>query len=210
MELLLLIVDFVLHIDHYIASFVQTYGIWVYLLLFLIVFVETGLVVMPLLPGDSLLFVVGTLCGAEMLNLPLSLLLLSLAAVAGDQTNYLIGQRLGSRVWQIDSKFFNRQAFERAHSFYQRYGGITVVVARFMPFVRTFAPFVAGVANMNRVSFSLYNLAGGLLWVLGIVLAGYAFGNIDWVQQHLEKIIWGLILIPSAMAIAGAMKTRGR
>jgi len=207
MELLALAIDFVLHIDRYIESFVQSYGAWVYALLFLIVFVETGVVVMPFLPGDSLMFVVGALCGVGLLNLPLALGVLLAAAILGDQSNYTIGRYFGNRVfaWE-DSRWFNRKAFDQAHAFYERYGGITIVIARFMPFIRTFAPFVAGVAHMNRVRFSAFNVLGAVLWVVGIGLAGYWFGNIDWVQRHLEKIIWGMILIPGLIALWGTWK----
>jgi len=151
MDLIAFLIDFILHVDKHLAAFVQAYGAWVYALLFLIVFVETGVVVMPFLPGDSLLFVVGTLCGVGLMSLPLAMGLLILAAVLGDQTNYLIGRHVGPRVWAWEhSRFFNKRAFEQAHAFYERWGGITIILARFMPFIRTFAPFVAGVAEMNR------------------------------------------------------------
>jgi membrane-associated protein len=134
---------------------------------------------------------------------------LLLAAVLGDQLNYSIGRRLGPRVFQWEnSRFFNKAAFAQAHAFYERYGGITIVLARFMPFIRTFAPFVAGVAAMSRARFTAYNLAGGTLWVVGVLMAGYWFGNIGWVKGNLEKIIWALILVPSALAIAGAWRAR--
>ena len=177
------LVDFILHVDRHLQAFVDAYGAWVYALLFLIIFVETGLVVMPFLPGDSLLFVVGTMAGAGLMNYPLVMTLLVLAAVAGDQVNYSIGRHLGPRVfgWE-NSRWFNRRAFDQAHAFYERHGGITLVLARFMPFVRTFVPFVAGVAEMSRPKFSFYNVAGGLLWVVGLVTAGYLFGSVPWVQ----------------------------
>ena len=209
MELIVFLVDFILHVDKHLAAFVQAYGPWVYALLFLIVFVETGVVVMPFLPGDSLLFVVGTLCGAGLMSLPLAMTLLILAAVLGDQTNYLIGRHVGPRVWSWEqSRFFNKRAFEQAHAFYERWGGITIILARFMPFIRTFAPFVAGVAEMNRAKFSSYNVIGALIWVIGLALAGYLFGNLPWVQQHLSKIIWALILMPGLIAIFGAWRAR--
>jgi membrane-associated protein len=196
MELVLFLVDFILHVDRHLAEFVQQYGTWVYALLFAVVFVETGLVVMPFLPGDSLLFVVGTMCGAGHMDLPLSIGLLLAAAILGDQLNYSVG------------RFFNKAAFDQAHAFYERYGGITIVLARFMPFIRTFAPFVAGVAEMTRTKFTFYNVMGGTLWVVGLTVAGYLFGNLPFVQQHLSKIIWGLILIPGLVAIFGAWKSR--
>jgi membrane-associated protein len=181
----------------------------VYARLFAIVFVETGVVVMPFLPGDSLLFVVGTLCGAGLMSLPLAMALLILAAVLGDQTNYLIGRHVGPRVWSWEqSRFFNKRAFEQAHAFYERWGGITIILARFMPFIRTFAPFVAGVAEMNRARFTSYNVIGALIWVISLTLAGYLFGNLPIVQQHLSKIIWALILVPGLIAIFGAWRAR--
>ena len=209
MDAVLLLVDFILHVDRHLAAFVQAYGPWVYALLFLIVFVETGVVVMPFLPGDSLLFVVGTLCGAGLMSLPLAIALLLVAAILGDQTNFHIGRRVGQRVWQWEhSRLFNKRAFEQAHAFYERYGGITIVLARFMPFIRTFAPFVAGVAEMNRARFTTYNVAGALLWVVGLTVAGYLFGNLPFVQQHLSKIIWALIIVPGLIAIFGAWRAR--
>ena len=203
------LLDFILHVDVHLQTFVQTYGAWVYALLFLIVFVETGVVVMPFLPGDSLLFVVGTLCGVGLMSLPLSMALLTAAAVLGDQTNYTIGRHVGPRVFQWEqSRFFNKRAFEQTHAFYERYGGITIVLARFMPFVRTFAPFVAGVAQMRRSSFTFYNASGGTLWVVSLTGAGYLFGNIAWVKDNLSKIIWAMILIPGLLAIYGAWHAR--
>ncbi|MGH6625283.1 MAG: VTT domain-containing protein [Burkholderiaceae bacterium] len=208
MELIAFFIDFILHVDKYLEVFVQTYGTWVYALLFLIIFVETGVVVMPFLPGDSLLFVVGAMCGVGLMSYPLSLGLLWAAAVLGNQSNYTIGHYFGPKVFQWqDSRFFNKRAFDQAHAFYERYGGITIVIARFMPFVRTFAPFVAGVANMTRRKFTFYDVSGGALWIGSIVTAGYFFGNIAFVKTHLEKVIWALILIPGLIALAGAWKT---
>ena len=209
MELLASLIDFILHVDRHLIAFVANYGLWVYALLFAIIFVETGLVVMPFLPGDSLLFVAGTMCGLGQMNLALTIALLWGAAVLGNQTNYTIGHYFGPRVFKWErSRFFNKQAFDNAHAFYEKYGGITIVLARFMPFLRTFAPFVAGVAAMTRSRFSLYDVSGGGLWVGGLTLAGYFFGNIPFVQQHLDKIIWAMILVPGLMVIAGAWRAR--
>jgi membrane-associated protein len=209
MELLTFVVDFVLNVDRYLHGFVQAYGTWVYALLFAIIFVETGVVVMPFLPGDSLLFVVGALCGAGLMNLPLTLVLLTAAAVLGNQSNYTIGRIVGHRVfhWE-DSRWFNRRAFDQAHAFYEKYGGITIVLARFMPFLRTFAPFVAGVAEMTRSKFTFYDVTGGALWICSLTLAGYLFGNLPWVQDNLSKIIWAMILIPGLIALFGAWRAR--
>ena len=208
MDTLTLLMDFVLHIDRYLEAFVQAYGVWVYVILFLIVFVETGLVVMPFLPGDSLLFVVGALAGAELLNLPLVLGLLTAAAILGDQCNFLIGRHFGQRLLNANTRWFNRQHYDQAHAFYERYGSITIVLARFLPFIRTFAPFVAGVADMNRRRFTLFNVVGAFIWVWGICTAGYLFGHIGWVKVHLDKIIWAMILIPGMLAIAGAWRAQ--
>ncbi len=201
------LVDFILHVDKYLGAFVAQYGAWVYALLFLIVFVETGVVVMPFLPGDSLLFVAGALAGAGLMSWPVACVVLLAAAILGDQCNYSIGHRLGPKVFQWeDLRRFNRRAFDKAHAFYERYGGITVILARFMPFIRTFVPFVAGVAAMSRARFTLFNVVGALIWVLGLVTAGYLFGNLPWVQANLSKIIWALILVPGLIALYGAWK----
>ncbi|MFP8834141.1 DedA family protein [Hydrogenophaga sp. XSHU_21] len=209
MELIAFLIDFILNVDQHLREFVQAYGVWVYALLFLIIFTETGVVVMPFLPGDSLLFVVGTLCGAGLMSLPLAMTLLVIAAILGDQTNYTIGRYFGPKVFQWEnSRLFNKNAFNQAHAFYERYGGITIILARFMPFIRTFAPFVAGVAEMTRAKFTAYNVIGALIWVISLVGAGYLFGNLPWVQENLSKIIWALIIIPGLIAIFGAWKAR--
>jgi membrane-associated protein len=209
MDALMTLIDFILHLDRHLREFVDAYGGWVYALLFLIIFVETGLVVMPFLPGDSLLFVVGALAGAGLMSYPGVLALLLAAAVAGNQTNYTIGRIVGPRVfgWE-QSRWFNKRAFEQAHAFYEKYGGVTIVLARFMPFLRTFAPFVAGVAQMTRSKFSFYDVTGGALWVGSIVTAGYLFGNIPWVAANLSKIIWAMILLPGVVILFGAWRAR--
>ncbi|MDO9400444.1 MAG: DedA family protein [Polaromonas sp.] len=207
MELLISLIDFIVHVDKHLEVFTRNHGMWVYALLFLIVFVETGLVVMPFLPGDSLLFIVGALCGVGLLSLPLAMGVLVLAAILGDQCNYSIGRYFGPRVFQWEqSRFFNKRAFNQAHDFYERYGGITIILARFMPFIRTFAPFVAGVAEMNRGKFTAYNVAGALIWVVSLCSAGYFFGNLPWVKENLSRIIWAMILIPGLFVIYGAWK----
>jgi membrane-associated protein len=209
MEIIAFLIDFILHVDKHLQAFVTDHGTWVYALLFAIIFIETGVVVMPFLPGDSLLFVVGALSAAGLMNLPLVMALLMAAAILGNQSNYAIGRYFGPRVFQWEnSRFFNKRAFEQAHAFYERYGGITIVLARFMPFLRTFAPFVAGVAQMTRRKFSLYDVTGGALWVGGVITAGYFFGGIPWVQANLEKIIWAMILIPGVLVLFGAIRSR--
>jgi membrane-associated protein len=209
MEILAFLADFVMHVDRHLETFVTNYGAWVYALLFLIIFVETGVVVMPFLPGDSLLFVVGALCGVGVMNYPASVGLLLAAAVLGNQSNYAIGRHFGPRVFQWeDSRFFNKRAFDQAHAFYEKYGGITIVAARFMPFLRTFAPFVAGVAQMTRSKFTLFDVVGGTLWIVSVITAGYFFGSVPWVKTHLDKIIWAMILIPGVIVVAGSARAR--
>jgi membrane-associated protein len=202
MEIIQFLIDFILHVDQHIASFVTQYGTWVYALLFAIVFVETGLVIMPFMPGDSLLFIVGALCGAGLMSLPLAMGVLIAAAILGDQTNYTIGRYFGPKVFRWEnSRWFNKAAFDVAHAFYEKHGGITIIIARFMPFVRTFAPFVAGVAAMTRSKFTAYNVIGALIWVISLTVLGFAFGNVPLVKQHMSKVIWALIIIPGLIAI---------
>lgn len=207
MEIVTYLIDFILHVDKHLETFVTSYGVWVYALLFLIIFVETGVVVMPFLPGDSLLFVVGAMCGIGLMSYPVAVGLLFVAAVLGDQCNYMIGRYFGPKVFQWEqSRYFNKKAFNQAHAFYERYGGVTIIAARFMPFLRTFAPFVAGVSEMTRSKFTAYNFIGAVLWVGGIITAGYFFGNVPWVKANLDKIIWAMILIPGLLVIYGAWK----
>ena len=207
MDFALYLIDFILHVDKHLQAFVQTYGAWVYALLFLIIFVETGLVVMPFLPGDSLLFIVGALCGAGLMDWSIAAGLMLAAAILGDQVNYSIGRYFGPKVFQWEnSRFFNKNAFNQAHNFYERYGGVTIILARFMPFIRTFAPFVAGVAEMTRSKFTAYNVVGAVIWVIGLTAAGYCFGNLPWVQANLSKIIWALIIVPGLIAIIGGWR----
>lgn len=207
MEWVSFLMDFVLRIDKHLETFVMAYGAWVYVLLFAIIFVETGLVVMPFLPGDSLLFVVGALAGVGLINYPLVMALIFVAAVLGDQTNYAIGDYFGKRVfaWK-QSKFFNKKAFDSAHAYYEKHGGNTIVVARFIPFLRTFAPFVAGVAQMSRSKFTSFNILGAALWIGSLVSAGYLFGNLPWTKANLSAIIWAMILIPGLVFLFGVWK----
>ena len=211
MEIITTLLDFILHVDQHLELFVQNYGVWVYALLFAIIFIETGVVVMPFLPGDSLLFVAGAMCGIGLMEYEILVPLLFVAAVMGNQCNYAIGRTIGPRVFQWDnSRWFNRRAFDQAHAFYEKYGGITIIAARFMPFLRTFAPFVAGVAQMTRRKFTLYDVTGGALWVGGIVTVGYFFGNIPWVKIHLDKIIWAMIFGPGLLVLLGSWRARQR
>ena len=207
MEFLAQFIDLVLHVDTYLAALLAQYGIWIYAILFVIVFCETGLVVTPFLPGDSLLFVAGALAAnpANSFDIRIVIAVLLAAAVLGDNTNYWIGRWAGKRIlaWGENSRFFNRKAFDATHAFYETHGGKTMLVARFMPFVRTFAPFVAGVGNMTYVRYFIFDLCGAALWVFSLCLAGYWFGNLPWVQANLSLIVFGTVglsLLPLVLA----------
>jgi membrane-associated protein len=196
MDLILQFVDIVLHLDRHLSTVIQDYGVWTYLILFLIIFCETGLVVTPILPGDSLLFAAGTFAARDALDVGLVLLLLSLAAVAGDTLNYAIGYRVGPQVFRKEGvRFLNREYLDRTHRFYERYGAKTIVIARFVPVIRTFAPFVAGIGRMSYARFVTYNVAGGVGWILSLVLGGYAFGNIPVVKQNFTLVIFAIIVL---------------
>ncbi|NYS13132.1 VTT domain-containing protein [Achromobacter xylosoxidans] len=179
----------VLHIDQTLGVWVQQYGVWVYLVLFLIVFAETGLVVLPFLPGDSLLFIAGAFGATGSLDPVLLGALLIVAAITGNSVNYAIGRYIGPRVFSMNLRFLDRGALMRTHAFYEKHGGKTIVMSRFIPVVRTFAPFVAGVADMPLSRFQLFNILGALLWVVSLVAAGYFFGNIPLVREHLNTIV---------------------
>lgn len=196
MEYLASFVDLVLHLDRHLELLVQQYGVWIYAILFAVIFSETGFVVTPFLPGDSLLFVAGTLAAVGGMDIGALLVVLTLAAVLGNTLNYQIGRYLGPRVFQWqDSRFFNRGALERTHAFYERHGGKTLVLSRFMPLVRTFAPFVAGIGTMHWGRFQLYNVAGALAWISSLSLAGYFFGNLPWVRQNLSLVVVGIVFV---------------
>ena len=206
MELLLFLWDLLVHLDQHLAPLLLEYGVWVYLLLFLIVFCETGLVVTPFLPGDSLLFVAGTLWAAAGLNVHALTALLIAAAILGNTVNYWIGRYLGPKVfhWE-DSRWFNRKALDRTHAFYERHGGKTIVITRFVPILRTFAPFVAGIGSMAHARFQLFNIAGGVLWVGSLLYSGFFFGNIGFIRNNLTLVIFGIIglsLAPIALEYA--------
>lgn len=204
MDLIMQVVHMLLHLDATLGQVILDYGIWVYAILFLIIFCETGLVVLPFLPGDSLLFVAGMFAAQGKLDLALLLILLSIAAIIGNTINYAVGNYLGPRVflWP-NSRFFNRNALERAHQFYERHGGKTLVITRFMPLLRTFTPFVAGVSSMSITRFQLFNIVGALLWIVSLTLAGYFFGDIPFIKQNLTLVILAIIaisLLPAAFA----------
>jgi len=210
-DLLHQLVDFILHLDHHLSEIIRDYGVWTYLLLFLIVFCETGLVVTPFLPGDSLLFAAGAFAGIGSLDLGLTLLLLTIAAIAGDTANYWIGHLLGPRVFRGEQvRFLNRKHLDRTHEFFERYGGKTIVIARFVPIIRTFAPFVAGVGSMTYRRFLLYNVIGGVAWVGICVLAGYWFGNIPVVKENFTLVILGIIVVSILPAVFEVVRHRIR
>ena len=197
MEFLALVFDLLLHFDKHLIAFVENHGAWVYALLFLIIFAETGLVVTPFLPGDSLLFAVGALTARpDGLNLTLILVLLPIAAILGDGVNYWVGQAVGPRVFRNkESRWLNPRHLERTHAFYEKYGGKTIIIARFMPIIRTFAPFVAGMGRMNYARFTAYNISGGLIWIFFFVFIGYFFGNLPVVKKNFTLVIMVIIAL---------------
>ncbi|SFN30585.1 membrane-associated protein [Izhakiella capsodis] len=198
MELIHQLIDFILHIDVHMQALVTQYGVWVYAILFLILFCETGLVVTPILPGDSLLFVAGALAAVpgSALDVHLMVFLLCVAAIAGDAVNYTIGRLFGERLFRKpNSKIFRRSYLDKTHQFYERHGGKTIILARFVPIVRTFAPFVAGMGKMSYRHFSLYNLTGGIFWVVLFSYAGYFFGNLPGVTDNIHYLIVAIILL---------------
>ena len=209
MEWLTTFVDLIVHLDEHLLWVAQHYGAWIYAVLFLIVFCETGLVVTPFLPGDSLLFVAGTIAGAGEMNVHLMAGLLVLAAVLGDSLNYAIGNYLGPRVFRYeDSWFFKKAYVERTHAFFERHGGKTIVIARFLPIVRTYAPFVAGIGRMEYGRFLLFNVAGALLWVVLLTYAGYLFGNMPVIKDNLTLVIVGIILLSISPGIIEVARQR--
>ncbi len=201
------LLDIFLHLDKHLATVAQTYGVWIYALLFLIVFVETGVVVMPFLPGDSLLFVAGALAGIGALNLPVTMLVLFAAAVIGDNCNYWVGRYIGPKVFRWEnSRFFNRTAFDKTHNYYEKYGAMTIIIARFMPFVRTFAPFVAGVGAMTYPKYLFFDILGGIIWVGSLVTLGYLVGNMSWVKANFSLVTLAMIVIPALPAVYTAAR----
>jgi membrane-associated protein len=208
------LIDFILHLDDYLFVLIQDYGIWIYAILFLIIFIETGLVVMPLLPGDSLLFAAGTFCAGVVkdgqtaqLNLWLVLGLLIVAAILGDALNYYLGKTIGLKVlqWKIKGRQIVKQSYiDKTHEFYEKHGSKTIIIARFVPIVRTFAPFVAGIGQMEYSKFIRFNFIGGTVWVIGLTFLGYFFGNLEFVQKNFELVIFGIIglsLLPMIIEI---------
>lgn len=203
METLIQLLQYVTHLDVYLLSFVSLHGEWTYILLFAIIFCETGLVVTPFLPGDSLLFAAGTIAAnpTSGLNIQLMMVTLLLAAILGNKSNYLIGKTFGTRVFREKSWLFNRKYLEEAQAFYAKHGGKTIILARFIPIIRTFAPFVAGISKMRIQAFSLYNVISAILWVGGLTGAGYLFGNIPTVKEHFSMVVYGIVAVSLLPAV---------
>jgi membrane-associated protein len=213
MELLASILDLFLHLDKHLSAVIQQFGALSYVILFLVIFCETGLVVTPILPGDSLLFVVGAFAAKGDIDLVLIYALLCIAAVAGNMANYHIGRFLGPKVFEKNSRFLKKEYLERTHAFYEKHGGKAIVIARFLPIIRTFAPFVAGIGRMEYRRFVLYNLAGCVAWITSFVLGGYFFGNIPIVKENLTAVIFGIImvsLVPSVIEFIRHRRSSGK
>jgi membrane-associated protein len=203
--------DMILHVDKTLEVLIQQYGTLIYVVLFAIIFAETGLVVLFFFPGDTLLFIAGALCAVGEMNLPLLMFLLTTAAITGNTVNYWIGEKVGQKVFTHDYRWINKDALRKTHDFFEKHGGKTIVLARFVPVVRTFAPFVAGVSDMTFARFQLYNFTGAILWVVLLTTAGYFFGNIPIVREHLTEIVLvgvGVAIVP--MAIGGVYKLSRR
>jgi membrane-associated protein len=211
-ELIHPFIDLFLHLDRHLTSVFENYGLWTYLILFLIIFCETGLVVTPFLPGDSLLFGVGALAAGTSLNVGWLFILLSIAAILGDAANYWIGYKIGSKLLQRgDSRFIKKEYIDRTHRFYEKYGGKTIIFARFVPIIRTFAPFVAGIGRMRYWHFAVYNVVGGLVWISSFLYAGYFFGNIPMVKKNFTLVILGIIVVsilPGVIEVIRARRAR--
>ena len=202
--------DLIIHFDKYLPGIIQTYGIWTYLILFAIIFCETGLVFLPYLPGDSLIFIAGALAGGGFLNIEVLILILIAAAVLGDTANYWIGHTIGTKVLEKRYSFVKTEHLKRTEEYFTRYGGKTIVIARFIPFIRTFAPFLAGVGKMSYRWFVMYNLIGGVLWVLGFALAGYFFGGLPIVRENFNLIVYAIIgisLLAVGSIVIGVFRT---
>ena len=208
MDLILKIVDFVLHVDVYLNDIIASYGTWTLALLFVVIFMETGVVVTPFLPGDSLIFVAATFAARGALNPWMIFILMSIAAVAGDTANYWIGHRMGARAYTGEVKWIKKQYMERTHAFFEKHGGKTIFLARFVPIIRTFAPFVAGVSQMPYGFFIRWNIIGGVTWVATFTLLGYFFGNIPFVQKNFELVIIAIIVISVIPAVVEGLKAR--
>ncbi len=204
------VIDFFLHLDKHLSQIISDYGGWTYGILFLTIFCETGLVVTPFLPGDSLLFAAGALAAVGALNPHYLFLLLALAGILGNTANYSIGRFVGPKVFTSNSRFFKKQYLEKTHKFYEKHGGKAVIIGRFLPILRTFVPFVAGIGEMTYVRYTIYNIIGSTLWVGAFIYAGYFFGNLPFVQKHFSLVILVLLIIPGFPAVIGFIRQRGQ
>jgi len=204
-----LFINLVLHLDTHIGAFFRTYGIWAYVILFVVIFCETGLVVTPFLPGDSLLFAIGALASRHMIDLKLMVLLLTIAAITGDQLNYWIGRNVGHLLIHAKDRWFFKKAYiQRTHNFYETYGGKTLILARFIPIIRTFAPFVAGLGMMKYPKFCFFSICGGAFWISSLIFAGFLFGNIPLIRQNFTAVVLGIIFVSLLPAIIGFIRHR--
>jgi membrane-associated protein len=208
MNFIVNIIDFILHLDKYLGQIIQDYGTWTYLLMFIVIFMETGFVITPFLPGDSLIFAAGAFAGLGYLHLGVLFAVLALAAIAGDTANYWIGHYIGPRAFSGSIRFLKKEYIDRTHAFYEKHGGKTIIIARFIPIIRTFAPFVAGVGAMTYPKFIAYNVIGGLAWVALFSFGGYFFGNLPIVQQNFTFVIMAIIIISVLPAIIEFIKSR--
>lgn len=210
MDLVKYLVDLFLHLDEHLNVIIQNYGTWTYLILFLIIFLETGLVVTPFLPGDSLLFAAGAFAGLGSLNVGVLFVLLSIAAIAGDTINYWIGHYIGPRAFSGNIRFLKKEYLDRTHDFYERHGGKTIILARFVPIIRTFAPFVAGIGEMSYGHFITYNVVGGIAWIVIFTFGGYFFGNLKFVQDNFSLVVLVIIILSVLPAVVEVVKERKR
>jgi membrane-associated protein len=209
MDLIKRIIDIALHLDRYLSVVIQQYGLWTYAILFMIIFIETGFVVMPFLPGDSLLFAAGTFAALKALKIGWLILGLSLAAILGDTVNYWIGHRIGPKVFcKDDARFFKKEYLDRTHAFYEKHGGKTIIIARFVPIIRSFAPFVAGVGRMSYGRFLIFNVVGGISWVLLLTGAGYFFGTIPFVQKNYSVAVMAIIALSTVPIVVEYLRHR--
>jgi membrane-associated protein len=212
MEIVMFFIDFFIHLDKHLADLIANFGIWTYLILFLLIFCETGLVVTPFLPGDSLIFAAGTIVATAafgLLNIYVLYVVLLAAAILGNMANYTIGHFIGPKVFQKEKSFlFNKAYLDKTHKFFEKYGGVTVIITRFMPILRTFAPFVAGVGAMSYLRFSIYNFIGGLAWVSAFLWGGYFFGNIPFVKKNFTVVVFAIIFVSVLPAVIAFVREK--
>lgn len=208
MEMFSLFLDVFLHLDLYLGTIIKQYGVFTYIILFMVIFLETGLVVTPFLPGDSLIFAAATFAAMGNMNIFILIIVVLIAAILGDAVNYFIGNKLGNKLMKKDGKFIKKSYIDKTHGFYERYGGKTIIIARFVPIVRTFAPFVAGVSNMHYKKFLCFNAIGAIIWVFLVSCSGYFFGNIKFVQEHFTMVVLAIIFISILPAIVGIIKEK--